>query len=435
MEIAHTDSLGGAYCEMESAPTTILPVLAPGKAQTGNADAPVRGRYGCCSWWRQATWWQRVLVVIAPLAVAQALGWGIPAAMRQQRRGRADGNSPGVGSACVNAAPTTRQFAFPRSTVFGGGRRPRRLLEPPDGVALHGGGQSTDNFANYSRALGASAPLLFMTYTGLDWLNDTASAAWFFSTLSQQLFCYGDAFLVPQIGLSLTTDDGSGGGHPFDAAVAAGLYDYGISQLVRGLEGLGGRPVFLRVSYEYNGGWNGYRPATFVASWVRIFNAVQASPVLRTSVAFVLDYSCDQPDVPPDAYEPPNGTVHWYGVNVFSGSAAPDNAACVRPFLEKARARGYPVIFAESTPRGTGAGPGSWSAWFRPYFSLLSSFNDTAKAFCYINTNWATTPWPSWGDSRVEMPGAVGPTLAAQLAGPAFFNVAGAADVRRILGL
>lgn len=191
------------------------------------------------------------------------------------------------------------------------------------------------------------------------------------------------------------------------------------------------------MGYEYNGGWNGLQPAPFVASWVRIFNAVNASPALAASVAFVLDYSCDQPDVPPDAYEPPNGTVHWYGVNVFSGSAAPGDTSCVRPFVERARARGYPVMFAESTPRSLGAqaGAGAWAAWFEPYLGLATAFNDTVKAFCYIDVDWGTTQWSGWGDSRVEMPGAVGPQLAARLAQRPYFNVAESADVRRVLGI
>ena len=36
--------------------------------------------------------------------------------------------------------------------------------------------------------------------------------------------------------------------------MAAGLYDYGIQMLVQGLKLLGGRPVMLRLGYEFNGG-------------------------------------------------------------------------------------------------------------------------------------------------------------------------------------
>jgi hypothetical protein len=42
----------------------------------------------------------------------------------------------------------------------------RHRLEPPDGIALHGGGQDPGQFACYAGYLGAQMPEVFMTYIG-----------------------------------------------------------------------------------------------------------------------------------------------------------------------------------------------------------------------------------------------------------------------------
>ena len=44
--------------------------------------------------------------------------------------------------------------------------------------------------------------------------------------------------------------NGSGDTPPYDDSVAAGDYDYAISQIVVGLKALAGRPVLLRLGYE-----------------------------------------------------------------------------------------------------------------------------------------------------------------------------------------
>ena len=70
------------------------------------------------------------------------------------------------------------------------------------------------------------------------------------------------------------------------------------------------------------------------------------------------------------------------------------NPMQVRPFLELARARGFPVLWAETTPREVSAtaSAGAWDLWFGPMFSLVSEFSDVVKGWCYIDWNWANFP-------------------------------------------
>lgn len=101
-----------------------------------------------------------------------------------------------------------------------------------------------------------------------------------------------------------------------------------------------------------------------------------------------------------------------------SGPAAADASACLRPFLANARAKGFPVLFAETTPRYVGAvaADGAWDRWFGPFMAIIKEFDDVVKGFCYIDWQWSRFPqWSDWKDARVEVPGAVGAQFRAAL--------------------
>lgn len=140
-------------------------------------------------------------------------------------------------------------------------------------------------------------------------------------------------------------------------------------------------------------------------------DAVKSDPGLAQSVAFIWDYSCDEPDRPWTEYMIPQQDkyVDWYGLNIFSNSSAPNTEQCVQPFLAFARAQGYPVILAETTPRyvGSQASYGAWLAWYQPMWDMINAYPDVIKAWCYIDWDWTQPQWP-WKDARIEVPGAVG---------------------------
>ena len=131
----------------------------------------------------------------------------------------------------------------------------------------------------------------------------------------------------------------------YEQDVAAGLHDEQIENLVKSLR-VYGRPVFLRIGYEFNGQWNGYEPEeSFVSAWRRIVDAVRA-----------------------------------------------------------AAEQGKTVMIGVSTSRRVGVRDGaeSWERWYAPYFELIRS-QPGIKAFCYINRNWASfSMWSDWGDCRIE---------------------------------
>lgn len=111
-------------------------------------------------------------------------------------------------------------------------------------------------------------PALSMHYLGLD-----SPIEAFFHHLRQELNTYPHPSVIPQIGLSMTTD-----GQPerhYEHLVAQGAYDDKIADLLRGLESLR-RPVFLRIGYECNGFWNGYHPPAYVAAFRRIVAALRS---------------------------------------------------------------------------------------------------------------------------------------------------------------
>jgi len=161
---------------------------------------------------------------------------------------------------------------------------------------------------------------MYMFYDSLKTLNSTApgTIATKFVELRANLSRYEpQQFIVPQIGVSFTSND-SGYGDD----VAAGLYDNGIQALGRALLYLG-RPVLLRLGYEFNGGsWNGYKPASYRAAWARVVPTLRSMGVNET--AFVWDATCDfKLDRPSNesAFYPGNSLVDWWGVNIFSGGS------------------------------------------------------------------------------------------------------------------
>ena len=266
-------------------------------------------------------------------------------------------------------------------------------LEPVDGV-LHGAGQSPDALREYTQAVGpAYEPAVFMTYMSVKKLQPGA--------LQRRLdecngiVRSGDA--VVQIGLSMTSD-----GSPelrYEHEVADGLHDEALRCFCRQLAEYG-KPVFLRIGYEFNGHWNGYQPEPFVAAWRRICKMMDEYEL--DNVARVWCYAPDGADNPWMPYYPGDELVDWWSIDLFSAShmTMPETAAFIAEALEHRK----PVMIGESTPRycGVNGGDASWNEWYKPYFELIRS-SANMKAFCYINWDWSGYPkWHDWGDGRIQ---------------------------------
>ena len=272
-----------------------------------------------------------------------------------------------------------------------------KKLEPKNCV-LHGAGQSPKAFDEYSADMGEShQPMIYMFYLGA--CAKPEQIAGRMTDLKSRLEGFGH-FIIPQIGLHLCA-----GGEPSEARIAQGEYDTSIDAFCVALKELN-RPAFVRIGYEFNGSWNGYKPETYIAAWKRIVNAMRAHQL--DEVATVWCYCTDLRTLESimDWY-PGDDWVDWWGIDLFS--AGDFASADTVKFMRLAREHGFPVMIGESTPRYVGVleGERSWNTWFAPYFDFILR-NPNLKAFCYINWNWADYPrWHNWGDARIRQNGEV----------------------------
>ncbi len=300
-----------------------------------------------------------------------------------------------------------------------------RRLEPRGDRVIHGAGSRAAGLGRDTGVIGPTKPAVYMTYVGLK-----GDVSGYFTKLRAQLHEYKDTFLLPQIGLSMTTD-GSPERH-YEHEVAEGKYDDKIEILCQGLRDLR-RPAFVRIGYEFNGGWNGYEPETYKAAWTRIVSAFRRHRL--DEVAAVWCYAPDGREKDYRAYYPGDQHVDWWSVDCFSAShfSAKDTVA----FVKEAAARGYPVMIGESTPRKVGVqdGDASWAKWFDPYFRFIRDY-PSVKAFCYISWDWAKYPqWNDWGNGRIGDNPVVLGRFQREMTDALYLHGATERDLRRILGL
>ncbi len=180
--------------------------------------------------------------------------------------------------------------------------------------------------------------------------------------------------------------------------VAEGLLDKEIARVVEDLGTLG-CPVFIRLGYEFNGFWNGYRADSFREAWRRVARAIRAAGLDEVALLW-----CASGDGTFDNFMdfyPGDEWVDWWSIDLFSAHHFYDPG--VAAFMAEALQRRFPVMIGESTPRYIGSvnGDASWQLWYQPYFNFIRQ-NPHLKGFCYINWDWESTRWP-WGDGRIEV--------------------------------
>ena len=90
------------------------------------------------------------------------------------------------------------------------------VLEPA-GKIIIGAGQDYESFQNYYNLMPQTEkPIIFMSYIQLKGIQSNWS-----DTLKEELLSYGNKFIIPQIGLTMT-EDGNPSVH-YEGDVAAGL--------------------------------------------------------------------------------------------------------------------------------------------------------------------------------------------------------------------
>ena len=159
------------------------------------------------------------------------------------------------------------------------------------------------------------------------------------------------------------------------------------------------RPVFLRIGYEFEGEWNGYKPRDFINAWRHIVEVFDDQGV--ENVAYVWQSAgINLPNI--EDWYPGDEYVNWVGYSHFDG---PNPGQRMREF---AVAHNKPIMIAEATPKvdlKVVAGTTIWEQWYAPLFDRIYE-NDQIKALAYINTFWDQQPmWfgQGWGDSRLQI--------------------------------
>ncbi|MEL6534029.1 MAG: glycosyl hydrolase [Bacteroidota bacterium] len=159
------------------------------------------------------------------------------------------------------------------------------------------------------------------------------------------------------------------------------------------------RPVFLRIGYEFDGPWNNYAPADYIAAYQQIVHIMDEEEV--TNVAYVWQ-SAGINTANISRWYPGDEYVNWVAYSFFDGG---NPGQSIRDFAAQ---HNKPIMIAEATPRmdlKTVNADAAIRGWFAPLFTQIDG-NERIKALAYINVNWdSQTMWQGqgWGDSRVEV--------------------------------
>jgi hypothetical protein len=293
--------------------------------------------------------------------------------------------------------------------------RYQQVLEPRS-VCISGAGQgaSTTGFDEYWNAVSPNQkPVVFMDYFGLKNIRP----GWE-QFLKSRLNQFNPYLVVPQIGLSMTTD-----GSPqnvYDQAVANGDYDQQIRWFVEGLRNLA-VPSYVRIGYEANGtSWNGYQPAPYRLAFARVANAIKQATDLQCATVWCVAASGGDSQVM--NWYPGDSVVDWWAIDLFSASDFGNNLT--QRFMDSAHVHRRPVMMGEATPRYVGvlAGQSSWDTWFQPFFNFMKN-EPGLKNFGYINWNWSIYPqWSNWGDARIQQNAIVNQNFKSELSSALFLH-------------
>lgn len=303
-----------------------------------------------------------------------------------------------------------------------------RHMEPA-AVVLTGAGQTyaqkMNSFADHAAALGPGRqPVIYMSYISLKRCTSPEELDKRFQHLKTL-----PGFPIPQIGLSFTSD-----GKPeevYDDKVAAGEYDSHIIEFCKGLHRLG-RPAYVRVGYEFNGAWNGYRPQHFKPAFQRIATLIRKHAPVETAVVWTFAVDGDEDDFM--KFYPGDEYTDWWGIDLF-GEHHFNSPEC-KAFMDSSMAHRFPVMIGECTPRRVNVqlAEESWRRWYVKYFELIH-FWPNIKALSYINWNWQDTAWPDWGDGRIEANEFVRSNYIKEISLPLYAHDQSPAQLRKLLRL
>ncbi|MEO1076893.1 MAG: glycosyl hydrolase [Bacteroidota bacterium] len=164
-----------------------------------------------------------------------------------------------------------------------------------------------------------------------------------------------------------------------------------------------GRPIYLRIGYEFDGLHNELDPDEYVAAYRRFVDLTRDEGV--ENVAFVW-HSYGSPTYeghPLSAWYPGDEYVDWVGISLFGHLYASRLNAEADAVFEFARTHRKPVMIAETSPVHGIRSVDAWDDWFVRLFSL--TYQKNVKAISFINADWSTYPIAvdlGWKDARLQ---------------------------------
>ena len=147
--------------------------------------------------------------------------------------------------------------------------------------------------------------LIFPPETLLDWFEQL-------SLILDGLNNSSDTWYGVQIGLWFYTENNI----QYDCQIANGSYDQSIDAMIQGIEKMG-RPVWLRIGYEFNGGWAGFDFNCYINAYRRITDKLRNNTFTNKYVANVWDYTADANVNGYMNYYPGDDYVDWWAANVM----------------------------------------------------------------------------------------------------------------------
>ncbi len=183
-----------------------------------------------------------------------------------------------------------------------------------------------------------------------------------------------------------------------DSITAAGGHDDLIYQLGDWLKGLGNRPVFLRIGYEFDGfDWNHYKKEFYIPAWKRIKTKLDSMGVNNTAFVWQSKGAGATREIMNEFY-PGDEYVDWVAYSYFIPADSSN------PMMQFARDHKKPLMIAESSTvfldsnnickpldlTKQADAEWAWRDWFMPYFRTIKRNRDVIKAIHYINAPWKT---------------------------------------------
>ncbi len=287
-------------------------------------------------------------------------------------------------------------------------------MELEDGI-MHAVGQlgawkgEQQGLNGYLGVVGEQRPCIFMVYAGVkrDTMPHPEHLHAALDTIAAMEQRNENTKLIPQMGLYIVDF--------VDALESNASYNMsGFDSLVA-IMNESQRPWYVRIGYEFNGGWNGYQPEAYQKAYKLISDLfTEKATVPVANVWCYHPTNANHMD-----YYPGDSVVDWWAIDLFEEKyLTGDNTL---NFLQEADDHGKPVMIGEATPKDGNVDDGreDWDSWFDPYFQLLAD-NPGIKVSTYINWDWSITRWPGWGETRIETSDTISSLWAEEISNPIF---------------